>query len=161
MTLRPLYCGLVAWVFIGCGTSADLSSDHAAAIRDSVATVLADLRRFSAEAQWDSLLALYADEPGFHWVEDGTIHYATRDEIEAAIAAAPSGTRLVTTHRDLRVTPLAPGVASAFTLFETQLSDSSGTGFSYSGAITMVLAHRERGWQIISGHASTPSARAQ
>jgi hypothetical protein len=125
-----------------------------------VATVMADLRRFSAEAQWDSLLALYADEPGFHWVEDGAIQYPTRADIEAAIGAAPSGTRLVTTHRDLRVTPLAPGVASVFTLFETQFVDSSGPGFSFSGAITMVLAHREGGWQIISGHASTPGAPA-
>ena len=89
------------------------------------------------------------------------MQYPTTGDIKAAIEAVPSGTRLVTTYRDLRVTALAPGVASVFTLFETRFVNSSGPGFTFCGAITMVLAHRERGWQIVSGHSSTPSAQAR
>lgn len=152
------YC-LMAASLMGCGTSTNLTSEHAAAIRDSVAAMMADFRRYSAEAEWDSLLSLYADGPEFYWAEGGAVQYSTTDEIRAAVEAAGSGVRLVTTHRDMKVTPLAPGVASVFTLFDTRFVDSTGSGFNYSGAVTMVVAHRERGWQILSGHSSTPGGR--
>jgi hypothetical protein len=159
MIRRSWWHCLVAASVVGCGPSTDLTSEHTAAIRDSVATVMADFRRYSAEAEWDSLLSLYTEGPEFHWVEDGAVQYSSTDEIRAAIEAAGSGVRLVTTHREMKVTPLAPGVASVFTLFDTQLIDSAGPGFSYSGAVTMVVVHRESGWRILSGHSSTPGGR--
>lgn len=70
----------------------------------------------------------------------------------------------------MEIVPLAPGVASVSTLFETRLAmlmsvpkvsptSPTGGGFGFGGAITMTLVHEAGGWRFLGGHTSTPKPR--
>jgi len=132
---------------------------HQAAIRDSLGVFLEAFRQYSAVGNWDALLSLYADGPEFRWIEDGAVAYRSRDAIRQAIAAMPEGTRIVTTHHDVEITPLAPGVAWISLRFASMLLQPSGDGRGFTGTSTMVLRHDADGWHIIGGHSSTSRGR--
>jgi hypothetical protein len=142
-----------------CSPSPGLDEAHQAAMRDSVVDFLGTFRGHSEAGAWDSLLSLYADTPSFRWVEDGEVRYRSVGEIRDALAGMPPGLRIETTHDDLEVTPLAPGLAWVVMRFQSEFVDASGPMFSFQGGITMVVEHGSTGWRIVGGHASTPRPR--
>ncbi|MDH3497686.1 MAG: hypothetical protein OER21_13070 [Gemmatimonadota bacterium] len=135
--------------------SPHLTDTHAAAIRDSVQQTLAQIQRYSAAGLRDSTARFYADTSVFRWVEDGRVQYRSVTEIREALAALGSTVRFETTFEDTDVLPLAPGVASVVTRFETRFVDSLAAAFTFGGMITMTLIHRPDGWRILTGHASS------
>lgn len=156
------HLGLLLLVSAACARAAPgLSEAHATAIRDSVTATLEDFRRHAADRQWDSMIAIYATDPGFRWLENGEVRYRSAAEIRQALAGVPATTRIVTSYRDTEILALAPGIASVNTLFQTQFLDSATTSFRFGGAITMTLLHRPEGWRIVAGHTSAPIPRRQ
>jgi hypothetical protein len=135
--------------------SAELSESHAAAIRDSVRVALADFNRYSAASQWDSMVAVYSNRPEFRWVENGLVRYRSPADIRAALSALPPGARVDTKYDDTEVTPLAPGVASVFTLFETRLGEPGAAFAGFEGAMTITFVHEDAGWRMLAGHTSS------
>jgi ketosteroid isomerase-like protein len=148
-------------VTLGCSPGApSFGEAERAAIRDSVAAALAAFQRHSSAGQWDSLAALYSTDAGFRFLESGESRYRTASAIREALNTVPPGTQINTTYRDTEIDPLAPGLASVTTLFETAFADSSGKAmFSFGGALSMVWAHEAGGWRIRSGHSSAPVPR--
>lgn len=143
----------------GCATSTSgLFPAQTAAIQDSIRTTLDAFRRHAANRRWDSLAAMYAPDSSFRWVENGEVRYRSPEEIRTALARVSATMRIETNYRDTEIFPLAPGIASVLTHFETQFVDST-TFFSFGGAMTMVLMHRAGGWKIVSGHSSAPIPR--
>jgi len=140
--------------------SATLTDAHQNAMRDSVTAALDAFRRYSAASQWDSLAALYSTDPSFRFAESGTIQYESAAGIRGALKSVAAGTRIETTWEQARIDPLAPGVAVASGLFVTRFADSTNSGFTFSGAITMVWVHEAAGWRIRHGHSSAPVRRA-
>lgn len=128
---------------------------HRAAITDSVGVVLEAYRQYAAVGNWDALLGLYEDGPAFRWIEDGEVAYDSVADIRAAIADLPSGTRIVTSHGDVRIVPVAPGVAWVSLRFESMFLEPTGTGFQVNGTSTMLFRHGPDGWRIVGGHSST------
>lgn len=63
------------------------TEEHAAAVRDGATVFLAEFRRLSTAAQWDSVGALRSDRVDFRFVESGELRYAS--------AAAGGGVSLV------------------------------------------------------------------
>lgn len=158
---RPISAAFAILAVIGCAAPpqhAQLTESWASAIRDSAATTLQALRRYSEAAQWDSLAVLYSDAPAFRFVENGHVRYRSAAEIRQALASVPSGTRIQNTYRETEIVALAPGLADVTTLFQTSFVDSGGARFSYQGAVTLTLAHEPTGWRIIRGHSSSPQA---
>lgn len=153
------FVALFAVVLASCGPRA-LTPGHAAAIQDSVSTLLADYAGFSSEGDLAGLAELYLDEPGFVWAEDGGIRYRAVAEVRASLESLSAGMDVTTVLDDTRILPMAPGVAWVTTAFETRVGGAQG-GFSYSGMITMTVVHRDAGWKIAGGHTSTarPSNR--
>lgn len=149
---------LVALAVLGtaCAGGQSLSPGHAAAMRDSVHTALADLQRYSSSSQWDSMAALYDGDSGFRWVEEGKIVSHSAREISAKLNSFPAGMKVETEFTGLDIAPVAPGVASVVTGFQTSLVDASGGKVSFGGTLTMVLVHRTAGWRILTGHSSAP-----
>ncbi|NOT07566.1 MAG: SnoaL-like domain-containing protein [Gemmatimonadales bacterium] len=133
-----------------------LSTAHASAMADSVRTALAEFLRAGAAGQLDQMLAFYADDPGFRWVEDGAVKARSVEDIRRGLAGL-QGMRVETTLEDTEVSPAVPGVASVATRFQTRVADSSGTKFSFGGAMTLVMVHRDGGWRILTGHSSSSS----
>lgn len=154
---RPagLAAGVVLLTAAACAKQPAFDEAHKAAIQDSIGVLLEAFRQYSAVGNWDALLGLYADGPEFRWIEDGAVAYRSLDAIHQAIAAMPEGTRIVTTHDDVVITPLAPGVAWVSMHFASMLLGPSGDGRGFTGTSTMVLRHDADGWHIIGGHSST------
>lgn len=104
----------------------------------------------------DSAGTFYSDAPGFQWVEDGAVRYGSAREAReslAALGAMASSTRL--TLRDLSVTALGLGSAVASCHFDQEIGIDGADGFSYSGAMTIVLRNDDGRWLFASGHTST------
>lgn len=137
-----------------------MSDAHAAAISDSVRATLDDFRRYSAASQWDSLVATYADDQRFRWIENGEIRYRSPADIRRSLSGLPAGTRLETSYEGTEITPLAPGVASVVTFFRTRIAESTASdGVSFGGAMTMIFVNEGRHWRILGGHTSSPVQR--
>lgn len=147
-----------------------LAVTAAACARDRGAGVLETIAgeaRFAIEAYVDAVNAMdldsagtfYSDAPGFQWVEDGAVRYgsaqAARESL-AGLGAMASSTRL--TLSDLSVTALGLGSAVASCHFEQEIGIEGGGGFSYSGAMTIVLRNDDGRWLFASGHTSTAAA---
>ncbi len=137
----------------------ELSDRHAQAMQDSVATMLSAYRSHYAARAWDSLAGFYLDGPGFRWVEDGVVRYRSLADVRQAWDRLPPAMELETTYHDTEIHPVAPGLATVITGFDTRLTDSAGTGFTFGGAVTMTVSHRVDGWRILGGHTSTERAR--
>jgi len=121
--------------------------------------MLAAFRAHIAAKQWDSVARMYVDDARFRWIEDGVVRYRSAAEVRQALAGLPSGMRVETTYDDTEIVPLALGIATASTLFETRFADSTGRGFGFGGAITMTLVHETGGWRFLGGHTSSPKPR--
>ncbi len=92
---------------------------HAAAIQDSIRTTLDAFRRHSANRQWDSLAAMYAPDSSFRWIESGELRYRSAGEIRTARARVSSTMRIETSYCNTEIVPLAPGIASDLTHFDS------------------------------------------
>ena len=154
-----LAIGAVLLVTAGCASPPAFDEAHRVAIQDSIGVFLEAFRQYSAVGNWDALLGLYADVPEFRWIEDGVVQYESVDAIRRAIAGLPEGTRIVTTHDDVTITPLVPGVAWASMRFASMFLQPSGTGLAVTGAVTMALKDGQDGWRIVGGHSSTSRSR--
>src|ERR1700730_6254082 len=137
----------------------EMPGAKAAVIRKGVQATLDAYREHAAAGRWDELMRLYADEPRFRWVSSGIVEARSVEQIRKYFAALPPSARVETTYQDAEITPLAPGVATVTTLFQTRLVDSQSGGFSFGGALTMILVKRADGWKILGGHSSGPVRR--
>ena len=151
---------LAAAIAVACTErSFEMTESHATAMRDSVRAALADFTRHSAAAQWDSMVALYSTRPEFRWVENGSIAYRSAADIRTALSGMPAGTRVETKYDDTEITPLAPGVASVFTLFETRLGEPGAAFAGFEGAMTITFVREAAGWRMLAGHTSSAPIR--
>jgi len=137
----------------------ELPQAQAAAVRKGVQATLDAYREHAAAGRWDELMRLYADDPRFRWVSNGIVEARAVEQIRKYFATLPPSARVETTYQDPEITPLAPGVAMVTTLYQTRLVDPKSGGFSFGGALTMILVERPDGWKILSGHVSAPVRR--
>jgi len=103
---------------------------------------------------------VYANDSRFHVVEDGAVRYSDVDSVYVALDMLQTMfTRVRLMYNDLRVVPLAPGVANATIMYDQAFDDSTGTVFTLEGALTLTLVHLDSGWKVLVGHTSTPRER--
>ena len=109
---------------------------------------------------FDSAGSFYSDAADFQWVEDGAVRYRSARESRESLAglgAMASSTRL--TVSELTVTALSPDAAVTTCRFVQEVGIDGGQGFSFSGAMTIVLRREGARWLFVSGH--TSSSRPQ
>jgi hypothetical protein len=157
---RVLAIAFAAGVLAACASpdsrTAALSIAHAAAIRDSVRAMLRAFQRYSANRQWDSVATLYVADSTLRWIENGRVVMCSSAALEHGLGSLPKTTSIETIYDTLEVTPVAPGVASALAHYHTTFKDSTRGNATFGGLLTMIIVHRPRGWQFLSGHTSTP-----
>lgn len=132
-----------------------MTASHAAAIRDSVQTLLDTFQRLSGEGKWDSLAGLYADDDDFRWLEQGVVLYRSPAQIREALRRVAPGTTVETSYLATTITPLGPGAAALTTMVRTQFMERGVERAGFTGVLDMVLVHREGGWKILMGHSSS------
>ena len=129
-----------------------LTSSHAAAMQDSVRSALATYQRYSASAEWDSLVGLYRDDSTFSWIEDG--RRSRSAAVRKTLTSIP-GLKVETAYDSTEIIPLAPGIASVTANYRTTFVGANPP-VQFHGAISMIWKHDAGGWKIWSGHSSGP-----
>jgi ketosteroid isomerase-like protein len=133
-----------------------LTPAHAEAMTDSINTVLASWRAAINALDVEGAAAFYLADSTFRWIEDGVVRYRSRAEVADAIRELAGSVRRTELLMDgTIITPLAPGVAAVTTGFAQKVEDHEGRVGGFAGAISMVLVHREEGWQFQLGHTSS------
>lgn len=165
--MRPIAILLVVAFLSACGDrpaddpTADppaeaLTGERATAIRDSLRGFLAAYSASVERGDWDAVGALYSEDPGFVWIEDGRVAYDSAAEVRASLAGMAGVIRSARTEfHSIRVLPLAPGLATISSEFRHTFAMEGGDDLELTGALTATVAHEEGGWRFLSGHTST------
>ncbi len=145
-------------VVIACQpSSSQLTESHRSAIEDSVRQFLIEFAERASTGDLTDIIPYYANDPGFHWMENGALSYPSYDSVTATLRRmAPTIAERRFEFEELRVVALAPGAASLSMLFRQFFTDTSGFAFDFGGAMTLIVVHRDDGWKFISGHTSAP-----
>jgi hypothetical protein len=115
-----------------------------------------------SEGRWDDLVTLYADEPGFAWIEQGENRYPDHDAAAAGVAQARDANLTVRTSvEDIVVTPVAPDAAAVRAKVSIVFGDPSQGGFAFDGMLTGVAIERDGRWMFLQGHLSSPPPRQE
>lgn len=138
-----------------------LAPAHAAAMRDSARTFLADLEKTFASGDRGATAGMYSSDARFRWVESGRITARSAAQIAEYLRQMPAGMKVATTYTDPDFIPLAPGLIQVVSPFQTTLGDPAAGGVSFGGMLTMILVHEGDGWRLLHGHASSPDARGR
>lgn len=148
------------------GSCAEKGARMSAELRDDtveeVRAWLAEYQNAVASGHLSEILRFYSQEPGFHWIENGRVVYDSYAAVASAFEGLAEGVAGLSLQlRDIRVRPLAPGVA-AITVSFRQVYVTAGEERSEStGILTAAVVEREDGWVFSSGHASSsPEAAA-
>ncbi len=134
------------------------TSSHRAAIADSVLVVLNQYADAVNGGNLQDILAFYADDPNFHWVENGSVAYPSHETVATAIANLQGAVR--DQHFEMgvpRIVPLAPGVATVSVTVHQYVADTTGAETDVDGMLTLTVVHRASGWRFVSGHLSQRS----
>ena len=146
---------------LGCQSNAASTEALAAAAREA---------RGAIEAYVDAVNALDVDSAGtfysaggdFRWLEEGVIRYrSARESRESLAGLAAMASSATLTLTDLVVTALGPEAAVAACHFVQEIGMEGGAGFSFSGAMTIVLRKEDGRWLFVSGHTSSSPAQPE
>jgi ketosteroid isomerase-like protein len=104
-----------------------------------------------------AIRTLFVDDDRLAWFTDGVRAYSTPEEVLAGMRSY-EGTRFSTRLWNIRVLPLAAGLASAESSFETKLTIPGSSGAQYGGVITWLVEKdpQSGAWRVLIGHTSTP-----
>ncbi|MGD9982157.1 MAG: nuclear transport factor 2 family protein [Hyphomonadaceae bacterium] len=153
----------VALLFLAACASPERAPTAAqmAAAETSAAALVEEWARAGSEGRWDDVAALYADEPGFAWIEQGENRYADRAAIEAGIAQVrASQLQVHTVVSDVVATALSPDAAAVRAHYSIVFGDPAQGGYSFDGMLTGVAVERDARWVFLQGHLSSPPPRA-
>lgn len=127
-------------------------------IVDGVTALMNDWAQAGPEGRWEDLKGLYADAPGFTWIERGGVAYDDHAAIAAGIDQASQMQAEIDSHvSDIRVTPLGPDAAAVVT--DVSLSVSFGDfGYDFNGIFSGVAVKHDGEWRFLQGHLSEPPA---
>jgi ketosteroid isomerase-like protein len=109
--------------------------------------------------QWNRVVALYSDDAGFRWTENGKVVYASKADVEHAYAwlrEHASSARYLPS--DTNVTGLSRDAAQVATRFTTRVETVDGRRFVYSGEMRIELKREGKAWKIAGGEARVTGA---
>jgi hypothetical protein len=130
---------------------------HAAAMRDSVITFVTTIARRLADEGPAAWLRYFETSPAFFMASDGQAVFPSNDSAAACVEGL---TRTITAIDlewvDLRVEPLAPGLAVIGASYRETVTDTAGSTVAFGGFMTGVARHTPDGWRLRNLHWSSP-----
>jgi ketosteroid isomerase-like protein len=133
----------------------ELTDTRRAAIADSVRRAFGDFTAALGRGDVVQAIQFYSDDPGFRWVEDGTVRYTSRRDIADGLERIRTYASVAFRFDEPSIDVVAPNVAILTTITETTLSDTSGKSLSFAAALTVTMVRDSAGWRARSGHSST------
>jgi len=97
----------------------------------------------------------YADDPGFHWVEDGRTIYQNRVEAVAGLTnffAGFSESRFEV--YDIKIVMLGEESAIVTAKFTQAIAANAQASLKIEGVMTLGMSKRDSAWKIVAGHKS-------
>ncbi|KPJ87171.1 MAG: hypothetical protein AMS18_14960 [Gemmatimonas sp. SG8_17] len=145
-------------VVLGCrATPVTLDPAHAAAMRDSVTQMAAAIAQDLARAGPSAWLQYFEDTPAFFMASDGQMLFPTRDSADILVGGlATRISQIVLDWQDIRVEPIAPGLAVMAAPYHEVVTDTAGAQTSFGGFFTGLATHSTVGWQLRNLHWSSP-----
>ncbi|MEX0645213.1 MAG: nuclear transport factor 2 family protein [Parvularculaceae bacterium] len=130
----------------------------------AITAEVADLVRRWADAgesgQWDELKALYADEDGFAWIEEGVARYKDHASIVAGLDAARDLALAVDNDvGTIVVVPIADDAAALYAEISSAVR-SDAFSYDFNGVLSAVAVKRDGAWRFLQGHLSQPPPTA-
>ncbi len=172
---RPIIAAAAVCVLGACGdgtsggAGSDVSGAAAGAGAGRAIAVAAEQARDALVAyvgavnamDLDSAGAFYSDSPDFHWIEDGEIRYRSAQESRESLAELGAmASAMELTVSGLSVTALSDDIAVAACHFaQTVQVAERGPGFTFSGAMSIVLRREDGRWLFVAGHTSSARPR--
>lgn len=155
--MRPIRTlALLALAAVPVGCVRDTAPEDLAAVEEGARAAIEAYVDAASALDLDSAGSFYSDSDDFQWLEQGVVRYGSAQaarESFAGLAAMASSARL--TLSDLTVTALGPVAAVATCHFVQEIGIDGGAGFSFSGAMTIVLRNEDGRWVFVSGHSSS------
>lgn len=122
-----------------------------AAMGDARNVFSAYVDAFNAQ-QWNRVVALYSDQSGFQWIENGKVVYTSKQDVANAYAWLRDHVRRASyIPSDTNVTGLSGDTAQISTRFVTRVEAADGREFAYSGDMRIELRREGGVWKIAGG----------
>ena len=135
----------------------DLDPAHALALRDSVMEVA---QRIPGDLSADgpsAWLRYFETGPAFFMANDGRIVLPSSDSARVFVEYLSRQLSAVDLNwLDLRVEPLAPGVAALAASYRETITYTAGSDTTFGGYVTGVARHAGDGWRLQHLHWSSP-----
>jgi ketosteroid isomerase-like protein len=122
--------------------------------------VLAFLENFNA-GNAEGIASTYSDRPGFTWIEQGRVAYASKAEAVAGVTAAlqtMKGTRMETAS-EFKMVPVSDKSFLAVVPISIFMAGPDGKEMEVGKSLTtMTLVAEGDGWRILAGHTASDPA---
>lgn len=136
------------------GSSA-LSAEDIEAVEASVLDAAARYVELTNALDLEAMLEYFPDDPRFHWVEEGTIVYSSREDVERSFESVYEVVDdLHMSADEVRVVVLSKRHAVLTATFLQEMT-FSGTEVNLNGALTILMERDGDQWRFLAGHAST------
>ena len=147
-----ILAALVASAALACDRPPSARPGAAADVEAEVRETIERYIRGVETGDTSAVRAAFVDDGRLAWLEGGDVRYRSVDAMLAALAGFPPDATLRTHLEDLTIVPVGSDAAHAWARFETTVSGPEG--FSFAGALSLVLVRTAEGWRIVGGHSS-------
>ncbi|MDH5195931.1 MAG: hypothetical protein OEY20_01620 [Gemmatimonadota bacterium] len=138
-------------------SAGELDAAHAAAMRDSVVGFATTIARHLSEDGPVAWLRYFETSPAFFMASDGQVVFRSSDSATVLVEGlARTVAALNLEWVELRVEPLAPGLAVVGASYRESITDTAGVIMEFGGFMTAVARHTPDGWRLRNLHWSSP-----
>jgi len=157
LALRGAALG-VALTLLACTQSPEtLDAPHAAALSDSVRQFAVRIARDLAQEGPAGWLRHFERHPSFFMASDGALVFPDNDSAAAFVdVLARQFAAIDLEWIDLRVEPVAPGLAVIASSYREAITDTAGATIAFGGYVTGLAHHAADGWRLRNLHWSSP-----
>jgi hypothetical protein len=151
---------ILSSAILACGpTPQDLDRVHADAMRDSVRQFAVRIARDLAQDGPAAWLRHFDRHPSFFMASDGALVFPDADSATAFVEHLARGVSAVDLEWvDLRVEPVAPGLAVVASGYRESIVDTAGVTVEFGGYMTGLARHTPDGWRLRHLHWSSPAS---
>jgi len=144
---------------VGCATESRSTLDAArsAEMEQGVRHMLDDIARDLAGDGPAAWMSYFADSPGFYMASDGKLVFPTIEDARSFLDEfAPKVSSMSLTWSDVRVDPVAEGLALVAAAYREVIVEASGTESRFGGYLTGIATETPSGWRLRTLHWSSP-----
>lgn len=149
---------ILSFAILACGRAPqDLDRAHADALRDSARQFAVQIARDLARDGPAAWLRYFERHPSFFMASDGALIFPDNDSAAVFVEGlARTSSAIDLEWIDLRVEPVAPGLAVIASGYHETITDTAGTTIEFGGYVTGLAHHTSDGWRLRDLHWSSP-----